>query len=59
MSKLNTNAIRHLGASVDNMTFDASGRVLMPNQPAFRAGFSTGGDQSTTTAATIPYDAKA
>lgn len=35
MSKLNTNAIRHLGSSVDNMTFDASGRVLMPNMPAF------------------------
>ena len=32
MSKLQTNAIRHLGSAVDNMTFDSSGRVAMPNQ---------------------------
>jgi hypothetical protein len=58
MSKLQTNAIRHLGSSVDNMTLDSSGRVLMPQQPAFRAGFSSSGDQSTTSGTTIPYDAK-
>jgi len=35
MSKLQTNAIRHLGSSVDNITLDSSGRVLLPNQPSF------------------------
>lgn len=46
MSKLNTNAIRHLGSSVDNMTFDASGRVLMPNQVAFLAKVGTAYNQA-------------
>lgn len=46
MSKLNTNAIRHLGSSVDNMTFDASGRVLMPNKPAASAYRSLTGTNS-------------
>lgn len=58
MSRLQTNAIRHLGSAVDNLTLDNAGRILLPNQPAFRAGFSTAGDQSTTSANTIPYDAK-
>lgn len=34
MSRLQTNAIRHLGSAVDNMTLDNAGRVLMPQQPA-------------------------
>ena len=37
MSRLQTNAIRHLGSTVDNLTLDNAGRVLMPNQPAFHA----------------------
>lgn len=37
MSRLQTNAIRHLGSAVDNLTLDNAGRVLLPNQPAFRA----------------------
>lgn len=37
MSRLQTNAIRHLGSAVDNMMLDNAGRVLMPNQPAFCA----------------------
>jgi hypothetical protein len=37
MSRLQTNAIRHLGSAVDNLTMDNAGRVLMPNQPAFNA----------------------
>lgn len=37
MSKLITNGLRHLVASVDNLTLDNAGRVLMPNQPSFRA----------------------
>lgn len=35
MSRLQTNAIRHLGSAVDNLTLDSAGRVLLPNQPAF------------------------
>ncbi len=35
MSRLQTNAIRHLGSSTDNLTFDNAGRVLMPKQPSF------------------------
>jgi hypothetical protein len=42
MSRLQTNAIRHLGSAVDNLTLDNAGRVLMPNQPAFRARMSVG-----------------
>lgn len=41
MSKLQTNAIRHLGSAVDNLTLDNAGRVLKPNNPAFRAGHLT------------------
>jgi hypothetical protein len=37
MSRLQTNTIRHLGSTVDNLTLDNAGRVLMPNQPAFHA----------------------
>lgn len=46
MSKLITNGLRHLGASVDNLTLDNAGRVLMPNNPAFLAhnDGSTGGN---------------
>lgn len=35
MSKLQTNAIRHLGSSSDNIVLDSSGQVRMPNQPSF------------------------
>jgi hypothetical protein len=37
MSRLQTNAIRHLGSVVDNLTLDNGGRVAMPNQPCFSA----------------------
>ena len=37
MSKLQTNAIKHLGSSSDNIVLDSSGRVLMPSQPVFHA----------------------
>lgn len=37
MSRLQTNAIRHLDSAVSNLTLDNAGRVLMPNQPAFHA----------------------
>lgn len=37
MSKLITNGLRHLGASVDNLTLDNAGRVSMPQQPGFSA----------------------
>lgn len=37
MSRLQTNAIRHLGSAVDNLTLDNAGRVLMPQQPVFHA----------------------
>lgn len=37
MSRLQTNALRHLSAGSDNITLDSAGRVLMPNQPAFKA----------------------
>lgn len=42
MSKLQTNAIRHLGSSVDNMTLDSSGRLFTPQQPAFWANRTAG-----------------
>lgn len=42
MSRLQTNAIRHLGSAVDNITVDAAGRVRMPNQPAFYARRTAG-----------------
>lgn len=42
MSRLQTNAIRHLGSAVDNLTLDNAGRVLMPNQPGFRAQITGG-----------------
>lgn len=42
MSKLQTNAIRHLGSSVDNMTFDSSGRIATPNQPHAMASRNAG-----------------
>lgn len=35
MSKLQTNAIRHLGSTVDNLTLDNAGRVLLQNNPAW------------------------
>lgn len=55
MSRLQTNALRHLSAGSDNITLDASGRVLMPNQPSFSA---TGSASQTTYAdgALLPFD---
>jgi hypothetical protein len=49
MSRLQINAIRHLGSAVDNLTLDNAGRVLMPNQPSFFAGRSTLGNPSLNT----------
>lgn len=46
MSRLQTNAIRHLGSAVDNLKLDSAGRVLMSNQPAFRATGPVAGDNS-------------
>lgn len=37
MSRLQTNTIRHLNSSSDNLVLDSAGRVFMPNQPAFHA----------------------
>ncbi len=51
MSRLQINAIRHLGSAVDNLTLDNAGRVLMRQQPAFCAQ-SSGGYQTT---ATVPF----
>ena len=42
MSKLQTNAIRHLGSSTDNMTFDSAGRVFVPNNPHARVSKNNG-----------------
>lgn len=52
MSRLQTNAIRHLGSTVDNMTLDNAGRVLMPQQPAFDAYKSAG---NVSTGVVIPF----
>ena len=49
MSKLQTNAIRHLGSSVDNMTLDSSGRVLMPKQPYAMVSRNAGSVQGNAT----------
>lgn len=46
MSRLQTNAIRHLGSTVDNLTLDNAGRVLLPQQPgvtAYKYSFTQGG----------------
>lgn len=50
MSRLQTNAIRHLGSAVDNLTLDNAGRVLMPNKPAFIA---TAGSATITTGVVV------
>jgi len=56
MSKLQTNAIRHLGSSVDNMTLDSSGRVSTPQQPAVDAYRSTNFGANSTTPTLVPWD---
>ena len=38
MSRLQTNAIRHLDSAVSNLTLDNAGRVSMPNQPLVICG---------------------
>lgn len=43
MSRLQTNAIRHLGSTADNIKLDSSGRVTMPNQPAFQVNGASSG----------------
>jgi hypothetical protein len=42
MSKLQTNAIRHLSSASDNITLDSSGRVLLQNNPAWLVQYSGG-----------------
>lgn len=55
MSRLQTNAIRHLGSVVDNLVLDNAGRVLKPNNPAFNA-YSNGAGYTVTAYATFPWD---
>lgn len=38
MSRLQTNALRHLSAPSDNISLDSAGRVTMPNQPLLICG---------------------
>lgn len=42
MSRLQTNAIRHLDSAVDNLTLDNAGRVLLQNNPAWLVQYSGG-----------------
>jgi len=53
MSKLITNGLRHLGASVDNLTLDNAGRVFASNNPMFTA-YKNSGVAYGSTGTTIP-----
>ena len=55
-----TGAQLNISASAPSNSFvmDSTGRVTTPNQPSFRVGFSSGGDQSITTGGIAPFDAK-
>jgi len=56
MSRLQTNAIRHLGSVVDNIKVDSAGRVLMPNQPTVDAYRSAAFGSNAATPAVVPWD---
>ncbi len=56
MSRLQTNAIRHLGSTVDNLTLDNAGRVLLPNQPAVCAYKSSTHGSNGASATTVLWD---
>ena len=43
-SILNVDKIRATGSTTDGLTIDSSGRVAMPQKPAFRASYGTSGD---------------
>ena len=55
MSRLQTNAIRHLGSTVDNLTLDNAGRVLKTSQPMFSAGIPSTSDATIASGAFIPF----
>lgn len=57
-SQLGSQFSINASAPAGSFTMDSAGRVRIPNQPSFRVGFSSGGDQSIVSGGIAPFDAK-